>query len=175
MNGAHSRLRVVVAAPGIDPPFPLDAVMVEEDTYLVLGAEPVAREMHEPPERALEEAEVREPEIPGSVLVMEGSPLRFLAVVHDLGEEPSWREEWIASALVAALQEAEARGVRSLSLPMLGTLYGTLEAQRFVELLQKALGSTWLGRLENVWLVVPADVPRQIFERLRELDIDLEC
>lgn len=175
MNKAHSRLRVVVAAPGIDPPFPLDAIVVEEDTYLVLGAEPVARETHEPPERVLEEAESREPEIPGSVLVMEGSPLRFLAVVHDLDEEPSWHEEWVASALVAALQEAEARGIRSLSLPMLGTLHGSLEAQRFVELLQEALGSTWLGRLENVWLVVPSDVPRHIFERLRDLDVELEC
>lgn len=175
MNRAQSRLRVVVAAPGVDPPFSLDAVVVEQDTYLVLGAEPVAKETHEPPQRTLEEAEAREAEIPGTVLVMEGSPLRFLAVAHDLDEEPSWREEWIASALVAALQEAEARGIRSLSLPMLGTLYGTLEAQRFVELLQEALESTWLGRLENVWLVVPADVPRQIFERLRELDVDLEC
>ena len=164
-----------MATPGSDPPFPLDAVVVEEDTYLVLGAKPVAREMHESPERTLEEAESREPEIPGTVLVLEGSPLRLLAVVHDLDEEPSWREEWVASALVAVLQEAEARGIRSLSLPMLGTLYGSLEAQRFVELLREALGSTWLGRLENVWLVVPTDVPRHIFETLRELDVDLEC
>ncbi|UCC48909.1 MAG: hypothetical protein JSV41_01680 [Gemmatimonadota bacterium] len=174
MNGAHSRLRVIVAAPGSDPPFPLDAVVVEEDTYLVLGAEPVAKETHEPPERTLEEAEAREPQIPGTVVVKEETPLRFLAVVHDLDEEPSWREEWVARALVAALQEAEARRIRSLSLPMLGTLHGSLETQRFVELLQEALASTWLGRLENVWLVAPTDVPRHIFERLRELDVDLE-
>jgi O-acetyl-ADP-ribose deacetylase (regulator of RNase III) len=152
----------------------LDAVVLEEDTYLVLGAEPVARETHEKAERLLERAAASEPQIPGTVVVKEGSPLKFLAVVHDLEEEPSWREEWVEGALAAVLQQAEARGIRSLSLPMLGTLHGTFEAERFVELLRKALESVWLGRLENVWLVVPTDVPRHIFERLRGLDVDLE-
>jgi len=145
----------IVSCPEDAPPFEVDAVAAEEDTWLVLSADPVATEPEEGLEEILAAARQAQPEPPGSVVVLEGRPLRLLAVVHDLSREPTWREEWVASALAAILAECEARGIRSLALPPLGARHGSLAPPRFEELLAEALRAAPPLRLERLWLVVP--------------------
>jgi len=134
-----------------------DALLLEEDTYLVLSADPEVREPRVARLRAFHEAYTAEPAAPGRVVVREGSPLRLLAIVHDLSREPRWREEWVAAALEAALEEAESRRVRTLAIPPLGRVHGSLPAERFVALLRSALGPGPSRNLKCIWLVVPDD------------------
>ncbi len=165
--------RIYVGPPSDTPPFLPDALVVEDDTYGVLAADPVARERYDSTRRLLERAAQAEPEPPGSVRVRHGQPPSIHAVVHDLNLEPTWREEWIVDALAAAFVEADRRRLGSLALPMLGTRHGTLAPRRFVQLLRSALDASRCERLERLWLVVPAGSATEIFDPLREYPLQL--
>src|SRR4030042_4059817 len=110
----------IFVAPENTPPFTIEAVAAEEDTYLVLSADPEVHEMDEDPERVIAEVLATRPAEPGSVIVKGGYPLRLLAIVHDLNEEPSWKEAGGARALEMIFQEVETRKLGSLGLPFLG-------------------------------------------------------
>ncbi len=71
-------------APKEWPPFLADALAEEEDTYLVLSADPEVQETREQPEELMAELLKTKPAVPGSVIVKEGRPLSLLAIVHDL-------------------------------------------------------------------------------------------
>jgi len=158
----------IVAAPADAPPFPVDAEAAEEDTFLVLSAEPV---LHQPPDhplRIIRDAFAAEPVSPGSVVVREGSPLRLLAVVHDLDQDPTWRPEWVAAALAAVLRQCDERALRSLALPLLGSRHGRLGPERFVSLLRDALDAAPPSSLQRLWLVVPKGTPPAVFAALEQ-------
>jgi len=156
----------IVAAPKHRPPFKVAAMAFEEDTFLVMSAEQVVRAPRESLMKVMTRVIETRPEIPGTVLVRGKRPLRLLAVVHDLNQEPSWREEWIADCLERIFAEAESRRLRSIALPFLGTIHGRLETGRFVELLGHALNQTALTHLERLWLVVPDGMNSKILEIL---------
>jgi O-acetyl-ADP-ribose deacetylase (regulator of RNase III) len=99
-------------------------------------------------------------------LVKGRRPFKFLAIVHDVNQDPTWREEWVESALEGILQETEARKLRSVALPLIGTLHGSLEQQRFIELLSKAFKRTSLSQLKRLWLMVRPGTARHIIEML---------
>jgi len=147
-------IRIQSLPPGLRPLFIVDAVVVEEDTYLVLGADPVPRETHEQPDGLLREAASTLPVPPGSMLVQDGAPLKFLAVVHDLNEEPTLREEWVEAALAATIREANRRRLRSLALEAWGARYGSLTAERFAMLFGDALCALKPGHPVEIWLLV---------------------
>jgi O-acetyl-ADP-ribose deacetylase (regulator of RNase III) len=96
-----------------------------------------------------------ESEKPGRVVVCEENPLRFLAVVHDLDQEPSWREDWIEKALEEVLREAERRKLQRIALPFLGTKHGSLEKKRFAALFRGFLKRRPSPYHLRVWLVLP--------------------
>jgi hypothetical protein len=164
----------IVAAPEDAPPFAVDAVAAEDDTFVVLSAEPVVREPRVHPVRLWTQAIETQPEKPGRVLVRGKRPLRLLAIVHDLNQDPSWREEWIASALDGILREAESRKLRSIALPLLGTKHGSLEKQRFALLLQRALARASCSHLERLWLVIPDGTSCKILEMI-ESELQPPC
>ena len=163
----------IIVSPESDPPFAPDVVVLEEDTQRVLGADPVAKERYEDLGRALERAEAAEPVTPGSVLVREGAPVTFHAVVHDLESEPTWREEWVVDALYGILEEADRRRLSAIALPILGAAHGSLEPRRFAQLLRSALCQARLEQLEKVWLVAPEGSQRSDFDPLREFDLEV--
>jgi hypothetical protein len=169
----HSEISIgsvrVFVAPEEWPPFVVDAVAAEEDTYLVLSADPEIQETHENPERLMAEVLETAPAEPASVIVKGEKPFWLLAVVHDLNREPSWKEEWIASALDRIFREAESRKLRSIALPMLGTLHGSLEKQRFLVLLREALERSGCKHLARLWLVVPAGTTREVLGMLASI------
>jgi hypothetical protein len=151
--------------------FLVDAVVVEDDTHLVLGADPLPRETHEEPGQLLENARANIQPVPGTLVVRGGQPIRLHAIVHALDKEPSWREEWVASALREVFREVEARELRSLSLPFLGCVHGSLAPDRFVELLRDALAEAGVEQLAEVWLTVPSDIAVDIANRMRAIGI----
>jgi len=144
---------LVVRGPESRPPFMVEAIVAEEDTCLVLSTPVDLIVSPEHPVRVMTEVHAASPLVPGSVVVQPGSPLRFLAVVHDLDQEPSCREAWVVSALDEVLEKAEARGLRSIGLPMIGALHGNLSPERFVVLLRDALQRGAPTSLQRIWLI----------------------
>jgi hypothetical protein len=107
----------------------------------------------EHPIRVMTEVRAAEPLVPGSVIAREGAPLHLLAIVHDLDQEPSWKEAWVKKALDGALEEAEARGLRTIGLPMIGSVHGSLSPERFMLLLRDVLQRFAPRTLERIWLI----------------------
>lgn len=146
-------------------PFPIDAIVFEEDTYLVLNASRTLFAPGEHPIRTLTSAFLAKPAKPGTVITRGGHPLRFLAVIHDLDRNPSWREEWIRETLRMILSEAGERGLRSLALPLLGTVHGTFSAVRFVRHLRSSLEGSPPSNLSRIWLLAPVPIVANAVER----------
>ena len=157
----------IVASPSEKPPFPVDAVVFEEDTFLVLSADRHVRDPHLPLMRVMTKVIETRPEIPGSVLVKGTRPARLLAIVHDLNQEPSWREKWVASALKAIFREAKKQRFTSIALPFLGNVYGSLDRERFVVLLRNVMEQSLATHPKRLWLVVPKGTDNEILELLR--------
>ena len=155
----------IVAAPKNMRPFRVGAMAFEEDTYLVLSADKKMRDPAKPFVRIMTDLIEFEPKTPGSVLVKGQGPFRLLAIVHDLDQEPTWREEWIELALKNIFEEAENRKFLSVAIPFLGTLYGKLEKDRFVEFLWKALKQFEPQYLKQIWVVVPKGIPNEVFKK----------
>ncbi len=143
---------MVVAPPG-RPPFPVEARVLEEDTFLVLSARPTVVEPLEDPLRLMTRLIETRPETPGTVLVRGRGPYRLLAVVHDLNQEPTWRESWAARALEEVFDRAEACGWRALCLEMLGCVHGRLDPGRFAALLRAAVLGRPSCKVRRVWLL----------------------
>lgn len=148
----------LVAAPPDQPPFPVEAIVAEEDTYLVLSAKIDLRVPAEHPLRVMTAAHESEAARPGSVVVRTGSPLKLMAVVHDLSREPSCEEEWVISALEQIILQTERLRLRSVALPLLGSVQGVLEPDHCAELLWAVLVAREPETLERIWLVVGPSV-----------------
>jgi len=169
LPGGSPRLRLgsleVVAAPEGESPFPVEARVCEEDTFLVLSAPAEIREPLEHPVRIFTALWQARPYPPGTVLVQRGRPTRLLAVVYDLEAEPICREEWVAAALAELLTRAREKRLRSLALPLLGTR-GRLPAARFGALLKDALARGAPAGLARLWLVAPDEQSEEILRAL---------
>lgn len=171
---ARPILKIIPAPADATLVYLVEALVVEDDTHLVLGADPLPRETHEDPESLLENARASIQPAPGTLVVRGRDPIRLHAIVHDLDEEPSWREEWVANALREVLREVAARELRSLSLPLLGGVHGLLAAERFVELLSAALAEASVKELDEVWLTVPPGIAVEVANRMRAMGFEVQ-
>ncbi len=155
MSADFAGIRVVVARQD-DPPFAVDGVAVEEDTWLALGAPSDVVSSPDHPVRVMTRVWDAQPEKPGTVLVKRGSLVRLHAVVHDLNEDPSWKETWVRTALSGVFEEAGRHRLRALQLPLLATKHGSLPPNRFMVLLREALvqqAASLQRHLQGIWLV----------------------
>ena len=157
----------IAAAPKDSPPFPVDAFAFEEDTFLVMSADPTVRDPKIPLIRIMTRLIETKPHAPGTVLVRGHSPVRLLAVVHDFNEDPSWKEDWIEKAFQGVFQAAERLRLRSLGLPLLGTVHGSLDRDKGLRLLAEALRLRTLPDLTCLWLVVPPGGAHEFLQRLK--------
>jgi hypothetical protein len=157
----------IVIAPIKRPPFHVDAIVAEEDTFLVMSeSQAVIEERNENTLRIMTKAIEACPASPGSVLVKRGNPVRLLAIVHDFDLYPSWREEWISKALYEIFLESDKRRLHSLALPLIGTVHGSLKEDRFLYLLYCALKEVSPDDLKKLWLIVPEGSCCDIFSKL---------
>lgn len=156
----------IVAAPEKAAPFDVDGIAFEEDTWLVMSADPKVCEPPEHPIRLMTELIETKPQPVGSVLIQGRQPLRVLAIVHDVNQEPTWREEWIESALREIFREAEQRRLQAIGLPLLGTLHGRLQKERFAALLARVLQQTAFDHLKRLWLITSPRITSEIIEML---------
>ncbi len=127
---------LVFSPPG-EPPFTIDALVEEEDSYLSLSAEPVVDFTQKPVEhsvRVMTAARDAEEVEPGTVVVRQGHPLRLLAVIHRLHVSPTWREPWVVRAIENLCMEVGRHQIRALGTPLLGTVHGEMGPQKAFEL-----------------------------------------
>lgn len=148
----NTRIQV---SPQDRPPFAVNALAVEQDTAMVLGEE----SMVFAPDQSLNEVhsgqdQLSEP-LPGSVLVKRGTPKRLYAIIHDLEQDPTIRQEWVVKALHNMMRLAERQPLHAIAMPLLGTRYGQLEQRRFIELLCYILTKYPPSSPLKLWLVAP--------------------
>lgn len=154
-------------APQDRPPFHVDAVVVEQDTALLLDEEPVLNVPHSSLKQLGEEMESFNEPAPGSIVVQRGAPRRLYAIVHDLEQEPTWREEWILMALEKLLRLADQHPPSALAMPLLGSRFGALAPERFISLLHFAIAAFPPDYPLKLWLVVPRRDIHQLLLTLR--------
>ena len=149
--------RVTIEAIAFEPvsePVPVDAIAFEEDTFLVLSADPVIRPVREDPLRLLTGILELVPNEPGAVMVHAGRPPRILAVVHDLARDPTTRLEWVREAYRGIFAEAKRAGFRRLSVPLLGTVHGRLPKDGVVRELIAAVPEAKAAGVTHVFVLV---------------------
>lgn len=156
----------VVAAPRTHPPFRCAAIAEEQDTCLLLGPQHELRASDTPAWAMANRLEAQRTHVPGSVVVRRGTPLRLLAIVHDVSQTPTWREAWVVEALGNILRELERRELASLTLPVLGARHGKLSTRRFAQMLGGVLARHRPACLRRLWLSVPTGVSCSILDAL---------
>lgn len=144
----------VTIAPYHQPPFPIQGLVLEEDTWFALSSSPRVQESREHPIRVMTEAWEAEPALPGSVHVRDEHPFRILAVVHDLSLDPTWKVEWIELALRRSLEVARQRGIQSLGIEPLGSVHGRFPVADFDALLGRVVKEELTPALE-LWRIEP--------------------
>lgn len=159
---------------GIGLPPGASALVCEEDTMQVLGADLELKLVPDHPVRVLMAAEEARPVAPGIVLCSGRTPVVLRAVIHDLDLEPSWKVDWIRAALEQVLQQAAQRTIEGLSMPLLGTIHGRLALPRALSLTFKALVAARESLPGRIWLMVPASAQHEIRAQLDELVTGLD-
>ncbi len=142
-------------APFHSPPFRVQALILEEDTWFALSHPSQLRPTHQHPIRVMTDAWNAEPARPGTVHVRQANPYRILAVVHDLAKDPTWRVDWIEEALTRALDTAREQGLLAIGIEPLGAVHGRYPTADFDVLLERVLRD---GRQEprlRVWRIEP--------------------
>ncbi|MBT8447006.1 MAG: hypothetical protein HKO62_00720 [Gammaproteobacteria bacterium] len=142
-------------APDNAPPFHVDAIVLDEDTGLVLTADFNIKDGEAHPIRIMTDLHDFEPATPGTVVVKGRYPCRLLAIVHDFDREPACREVWIRGSLRAALRLCAERGTTAVGFQLLGTRYGPFSEQWFKEELRDALAESPVPSLRRIWLMLP--------------------
>ena len=69
----------------------IDALVLEEDTDLILIQPPIAADTSEHPIRLMTALYATPAHCPGTIIIKREVPLRILAIVHDLALDPSTR------------------------------------------------------------------------------------
>ena len=143
-------------APYHSPPFRVQGLILEEDTWFALSTPPRVRQPRSHPFRVLTEAWEAEPVPPGSVHIRGSNPFRILAVVHDLGRDPTWRLDWVEQALRRSLAAAREQGLEAVGIEPLGSVHGRLPTEDFDILLERVVTCAAAPPL-RVWRIEPAD------------------
>jgi hypothetical protein len=152
----------VTIAPPDFPPYEFEAFVEEQDNSLLLGLEPMIREPREQPDSLVEPMISELTKKPGDVIVKKTTPLKLLAIIHDLELRTTWKTEWIEEALKQIFCIIEDRKIKNIAMPMLGTIHGSLEYEEFVSLFRAALPSDTSCYPEKIWLIAPEHECNQI-------------
>jgi len=166
-GGAYvCRLRqgvVFALAQGKRPSPGIPALVVAEDTYLILDETPSLLRPLEPSPDTRAVADLAERELPlkpGTVQVTGGGaygvPYLLRAVVYDFSSATPCREEQVYAALVEVFSLAKRGDLRALAFRPLGTGFGGISSASFLRLLLRStLTAVEVGvELERIELLV---------------------
>jgi hypothetical protein len=159
----------IVAAGRRSQPFPVQAHIVAEDTYLIMSAQPQSAEPAIHPIRLMTEMLEVKPLAPGSVRIRTRDSMQILTVIYDVDAEPICSEEWIRQGLHSALATAEAHAIRALALPVLGRRYAAMDGPRFAAILHQCLLAHPRKFLQRIWLISSGELKKSLIDELKDL------
>jgi len=145
----------------------VDAVVLEEDTWLILSAKPKVTVPRDQPVRLFTELHGLEPLAPGTVLVQREEPLTLMAVIHDFGADPCCRTEWIETALDGILRFCRERRLRSLLLPLFGVRHGGVAPEISTRIITGILRRDASAPLHTVVVDAPPGAAAEVGRLLR--------
>jgi len=118
-------------------PFDIQALVIEEDTAMILSADTKIRIYDEHPVRLMTSLLNHKPETPGTIVTRGTSPYCFYAIVHDFDQYPSLKEDWVSSAVELALAKCADLRIQNLAMQVLGSTYGTQSEAWFLDLVTR--------------------------------------
>lgn len=143
-------------------PEALDALIVPEDTYLMLQAVTEELDPHVTPLDlwvSLERAARTEKHALGSVMITDGTErgVRFIAraIVYDFEAEPISREDIVRAALQNALHELVKRDCQAVGVFPLGTMPGGIAQDEYFAAVKTAAASLTARVPQRLYLLVP--------------------
>ena len=162
----------IYIAPEDHAPFPVIALVEEQDTSLVLEPD---NELRDPgDDKPLwydsNKAELLATHQPGDVLIKSFNPMRFLAIVHDLDQTPSWKAEWIKIALSKVFAITESKSLSAIGIPVLGSQFGHFKLEQFISIFVDALKKQNFEYTLRIWLVVKPEDCHKTFELLKAFE-----
>ena len=131
----------IILRSDLKAPLDIHAVVIEEDTAMVLSADTNIRFSAEHTIRLMTSLLEHKPEMPGTIVTRGKSPYCFYAIVHDFDQNPSFRADWVASAVDMALRKCADLAIQGLAMQMLGSVYGTQSESWFLDHLTKRLSN----------------------------------
>jgi len=117
----------------------VDAVVEEQDTNLLLGKSPVILNSVESFPDLVRRMESQASHTPGQVILRRSRPLRLIAIVYDVDQDPICKPVWVETAITRILLQCQGRGVTRLAMPLLGTAHGRLDGKAMLRILQDLL------------------------------------
>ena len=118
----------IVISPVGQPPFAVELMVFEEDTWMVLSAGNFARSVRQDTHAVIEEMNAFETRQPGE-LVIKGN--RAYAIVHDLDQGAGSRVAWIDLALDRLFTHCRTTGTQCLAMQPLGCVHGEGDIDEF--------------------------------------------
>ncbi|MDH3348478.1 MAG: hypothetical protein OEM02_10340 [Desulfobulbaceae bacterium] len=147
-----NKVRIILAPPN-KPPFPTEVKIYEEDTLLALSAPPVITAPQEHPIRTLTKIWETEPQPQGSLLIQ---GRRWLALTHDLDQDPCCDEQAVLSCLNKIWKATAQHNIHTLALPLLGNTYKALPSENSLDLIFSSLRNHIPPLPQKIWLVTSA-------------------
>jgi len=146
----------IQAAPKNYPPFPVQAIVEEQDTYLLLSEQATLSDPGKPAWYLANTME-REEKIyqPGSVIMKPQQPNRLLAIVHDIELDPTCKPEYVERAWKNIFELIAVEEFSSIAIPLLGTVHGKLDFNDAMQLLRKSLHQPLPEYLQQIWFILP--------------------
>lgn len=131
-------------------------MVIEEDTSLILSTRKAVEKSEKSTGQLVRDSlqTITDSPIPGMALVRGKTPYRFLAIVHDFNLTPSWRKEWVKEALDDIFEIADRYSLKTMSLPLLATIHGSLAIDEYINILFDVLEKRYLNHLNTIFLVV---------------------
>ncbi len=135
-------------------PDDVDAIVMEQDTGMVLGPLDDIRDSRESMESLAKALSGSGEAEQGSVIVLGTVPSRLLAIIHDLDRDPTWTEDIVAKTVARVLELSNKRGFASIAMPLLGAVHGGMTEDRARQILDDAVSNmAGPGSLRTIWLV----------------------
>ena len=159
----------IAVAPSQFPPFPINAVIEEQDTALILGESNEIGNPGDKPAWYLANTLESQPLLtPGQVIIRDTLPLRLQAIIHDLEQDPSCTELWIFQVIQQVFDIAEMRGIHALQMPLLGTKFSQVQTGQLINILLKIITRQRPAAIEKLWLVSAEEKCESIYNELSE-------
>ncbi|MBD3649519.1 MAG: hypothetical protein HUJ31_19160 [Pseudomonadales bacterium] len=126
-------------------PFPVEMVVFEEDTWMVMSSSNRIRDVPETTEASLQEIDSFSPRRPGE-LVVQGN--RAFAIVHDFDNDPSFDPSAAMEVLGEIARLSNERGIESIAIQAMSA--PDRDPQWFQAEIEGLSGTC---NLERVWLI----------------------